>query len=632
MILSDSPIFIIIVEFHGSCEILAKINVFLIIIYNQMKLTTKIALLLGSAIMLLFFVIQSLMVFNYVQDSQLLIKTGYILFLSFIPLSSIVIFDLIMKGKNALKQLDYQKKLKDIIVLQSQNQSFYEGKVREGAMSLTKEVSMGINSDRCSIWLYNQNKTSIICQQLYIKKEDNWQSGFELFKKDFEAYFNHLQVDPIIVANDAETHSATSCFRDTYLKPLGIKSMLDVPIIYDGKVIGVICIESLEKRNWNNLEVNFAQMLSTLYSFAHSIKEGNKQKKQLIEIEKFIDEATLISKADSKGKITYVNKKFTEVSGYSLEETIGKDHNIVNSGTHDREFWKEMYRVVIKEKKIWNSVVTNRSKNGKLYHVDSFIKAEFDSETGQLLGFISIRQDVTRIVETLNELDKKNSYLEHSAKILRHDMHSGINTYMPRGISSLERRLTSDDIERLKLEAPLKMIKEGLKHTQKVYKGVYEFTNLVKKDSCLSKTICNIKEILEDYLSSTAYKSQVLLDENLPTIEVNEALFCTALDNLIRNGLKYNDSSTKFVKVYLESERKQFGLRKNYICVEDNGRGIDQKDFDHLSKPYVRKEGQQESGSGLGLNICKSILEEHGFEITAQKLEPHGTKLKIKIK
>jgi signal transduction histidine kinase len=211
-------------------------------------------------------------------------------------------------------------------------------------------------------------------------------------------------------------------------------------------------------------------------------------------------------------------------------------------------------------------------------------------------------------------------------------MHSGINTYIPRGVSSLERRLTDEDIKNLKIEAPLKMIKEGLKHTQKVYKGVYEFTNLVKKEVVLSKTDCNIKLILEDYLSSTAYKSQVILDENLPTIEVNEALFCTALDNLIRNGLKYNDSSTKFVKVYLESERKQFGLRKSYICVEDNGRGIDQKDFDHLSKPYVRKEGQQESGSGLGLNICKSILEEHGFEITAHKLEPHGTKLKIKIK
>jgi len=79
------------------------------------------------------------------------------------------------------------------------------------------------------------------------------------------------------------------------------------------------------------------------------------------------------------------------------------------------------------------------------------------------------------------------------------------------------------------------------------------------------------------------------------------------------------------VKVYTESIN---GV--DYIIVEDNGRGIDQNDFDHLSKPYVRKEGQKESGTGLGLNICKAILHEHGFEINAEKLEKGGTKLKIK--
>jgi signal transduction histidine kinase len=200
-------------------------------------------------------------------------------------------------------------------------------------------------------------------------------------------------------------------------------------------------------------------------------------------------------------------------------------------------------------------------------------------------------------------------------------MHSGINTYMPRGLNSLERRLKPEDIESLKIESPLKMIKEGLKHSQKVYKGVYEFTNLVKKDVVLNKTECNLKTILNDYLSSTAYISQVII-EDLPTIDVNEALFCTAVDNLIRNGLKYNDSETKFVKIYSDEES---------IYIQDNGRGITQEDFDHLSKPYTRKEGQKESGSGLGLNICVAILEEHGFKITCEKNEV-GTKIKINIK
>jgi signal transduction histidine kinase len=235
---------------------------------------------------------------------------------------------------------------------------------------------------------------------------------------------------------------------------------------------------------------------------------------------------------------------------------------------------------------------------------------------------MKIATDITNSYEQKKEIEKKNTYLEHAAKILRHDMHSGINTYMPRGVNSLERRLSYDDITNLKIEAPLKMIKEGLKHSQKVYKGVYEFTNLVKKDVVLNKEACGIKYILADYLSSTAYVSQVILDDNLPNIEVNEPLFCTAVDNLIRNGLKYNDSDSKFVKIYFEDDT---------ICIQDNGRGITQEDFEHLSKPYVRKEGQKESGSGLGLNICVAILKEHGFDITCEKNDI-GTKMKIKVK
>jgi PAS domain S-box-containing protein len=464
---------------------------------------------------------------------------------------------------------------------------------------------------------------------------------------------------------------------------------------------------------------------------------------KLVELENFLDSSSIISKADAKGKITYVNQKFTEISGYSLEDVLGKDHNIVNSGTHPKEFWSDMYKTVVVDKGLWNAVCTNRAKDGSLYYVDTFIKCSFD-ENGKLLEFMSIRQDLTSLKKTEQEIsnrmnainrsnaviefdldgniryandlflstlgydshdelvgkhhsifvedgvkdteeysnfwktlkdgqffmgeiirkkkdgtliylqatynpiigtdgktyrimkiatdvtqsinqqmeiEKKNTYLEHAAKILRHDMHSGINTYIPRGLSSLERRLSPEDIKNLKIESPLRMIKEGLKHSQKVYKGVYEFTNLVKKDVVLNKSECNLKSILEDYLSSTAYISQVIIDE-LPTIEVNEALFCTAVDNLIRNGLKYNDSDTKFVNITSD---------ENYIYIQDNGRGITQEDFDHLSKPYTRKEGQKESGTGLGLNICVAILEEHGFNITCEKNEI-GTKMKIKFK
>jgi hypothetical protein len=77
------------------------------------------------------------------------------------------------------------------------------------------------------------------------------------------------------------------------------------------------------------------------------------------------------------------------------------------------------------------------------------------------------------------------------------------------------------------------------------------------------------------------------------------------------------------IKIYSEDE---------YICIEDNGRGMTQEEFLHLSKPYIRKEGQKETGDGIGLNISLAILKEHGFSVTSEKIEPIGTKLKIKIR
>ena len=107
---------------------------------------------------------------------------------------------------------------------------------------------------------------------------------------------------------------------------------------------------------------------------------------------------------------------------------------------------------------------------------------------GEVYRVLKIATDITAKKKIEVEIAKKNSYLEHAAKILRHDMHSGINTYIPRGLSSLKRRLTQEQIKTLKVDAPLRMIEEGLVHTQKVYRGVKEFTNLVKKDAQLEKT------------------------------------------------------------------------------------------------------------------------------------------------
>ena len=225
-------------------------------------------------------------------------------------------------------------------------------------------------------------------------------------------------------------------------------------------------------------------------------------------------------------------------------------------------------------------------------------------------------QDI-EIEKQLKDINKKNTYLEHAAKIIRHDMHSGINTYMPRGLTSLEKKLKTEDIERLKLDSSLKMIKEGLNHTQKVYKSVYEFTNLVKQKVVFEKKMTDLKELIEKNLENTSYSKQVKVDD-LVSIEVNDILFWNALENLIKNGLKYNSSHIKQVHIYMEN---------GDLIVEDNGTGLSSERFNRIINQFIN---ENDNSSSLGLNISAAILKEHGFDISCEELEK-GTKITIKI-
>lgn len=233
-----------------------------------------------------------------------------------------------------------------------------------------------------------------------------------------------------------------------------------------------------------------------------------------------------------------------------------------------------------------------------------------------LLQRKTIRVKDGEIERQLDDINKKNTYLEYAARIIRHDMHSGINTYMPRGLSSLQKRMDKDKIEELKIGPSLKMISEGLSHTQKVYKNVYEFTNLVKVKTEFNTNNTDLKEVLEKYLSSTSYSSQVIIDD-LGILNINEQLFCSALDNLIKNGLKYNENKEKIVKIYKND---------NVIVIEDNGTGLSPKKFDEI----IKKGIDTESETGIGLSITKAIIEEHGYSITCEKVDS-GTKMKINI-
>ena len=341
-----------------------------------------------------------------------------------------------------------------------------------------------------------------------------------------------------------------------------------------------------------------------------------------------IDKSNAVIEFCPYGNVLSVNKLFMDTFCYG-NAIVGKHHSILMP---DGMAQTNTY------KKFWEDLRKGESKQGEFHRIDRYGRDVYimgtyvpiwNKRRTEVVKILKLAQNNTEKFKAFEEIHNKNVYLEHAAKILRHDMHSGINTYMPRGIKSLKRRLGDDKIKELKIGSPLKLITEGLSHTQEVYKGVFEFTNLVKEGAKLETERLQLDEVLQCYLKRTSYSDKVKVDW-LPRAEVNPSLFCTAVDNLIRNGLKYNDSTTKWVKISFYQEKDSDGLYDKYIFIEDNGRGMTMEEFLEFSKPYVRKKGQTESGSGLGLNICTLILKEHGFTISCEKTD-NGTKLSIKL-
>jgi len=116
-----------------------------------------------------------------------------------------------------------------------------------------------LSISRVSLWSLNKQKDAIYCEHLYKRLDDTYESGLVLREELYPSYFEAITKDRLIVAIDARGDPRTREFTDGYLKPLGIKSMLDAPVFSEGQLYGVLCIEQTEKlRKWDLVELSFA--------------------------------------------------------------------------------------------------------------------------------------------------------------------------------------------------------------------------------------------------------------------------------------------------------------------------------------------------------------------------------------
>lgn len=516
----------------------------------------------------------------------------------------------------------------------------------QAVRTITALAASTLETARVSYWSLQENDTALVCELLHlspVNAVDEKFRGTRLSAAAAPAYFAALELKRPIVANDVFTHLATSGLIDSYLKPLGITSLLDVPVWVRGEVVGVICHEHVgPAREWSAEEIDFASSLAAMISLALEESHRARSERLLRESE---EKFRALFEASSQGVMLHDEQQYLEVNP-AMVQILGYDSPDEIIGLHPRLTSPPVQpngeaTAVLAEKYIQECLSKGnvrfdwvaRRKNGEDIPIEVILtRIQWGGRQIIQAAVNDITQRKKAEAELLKSLarEKELGQLKSNfVSMVSHEFRT------PLGVIMSSAEILENYLDQLDPEDRREQLLSIRKNTRRMADlmeevlvlGMVEAGKLDFRPRVLDFAgFC--RRLVDELQAATNNKCpvQISTPADAENAFADERLLQHVFTNLLSNAVKYSPAGSP---VHFEIERDA----DHAVCrIRDHGMGIPEADLERLFSAFYRgRNAGQVPGTGLGLTIVKRCVELHRGKIKVESNVGRGTTVTVKI-
>ena len=507
--------------------------------------------------------------------------------------------------------------------------------LQEALKRIAEVDAKTLQVDRVSVWLFNQDHSEIACEDLYRLTLDSHENGLRLLASQYPVYFHALEENRAIMVDDAPIDPRTREFSENYLTPLGIKSMMDVPIRQQGKVIGIVCHEQTQSmRHWTSAEEQFAVSIAERVSLClESAKRKEVERVQRACEERFEIVVRTTNDAvwdwDLVSNEVWWSEGISKLFGYN-SKGVGRHVDWwlerVHPGDRDR-IYSEVEKCIETGGKFWEGEYRFRCSDGSYAFILDRAHVVRD-EKGKAMRMIGAMMDITARKKSEEDLKKKEEQLLHAQKLeaigrlaggIAHDFNNLLTVIS--GYSNLvSKKMPENDPSRRNLGEVLKAAEQAAILTRQLltFSRKQEFQ---PKEINLNDVVSEMAPMLRRLIS----KQIEIVTELAPdvgSVKVDPSQIHQVLMNLAVNA---RDAMPKGGRLTVKTVGRDSDVM---LSVSDTGCGMDEETQSKIFEPFftTKEEGK---GTGLGLSIVYGIVQQNGGSISVQSEPEKGTTFKI---